>query len=315
MSAEHTSNQQNKSEYRFSRRFRSALEQWFGKSASLLRRILPGPVRAVVVTGSGMSTLLRDTAVPVASYAELPDFPQPTVAGHAGIVKYAQVEGLSLLVCTGRIHVYEGAAMPDILAPVALAALLGARAALLLNSAGGLQAGWETGDIMLIADSANMMFRSARRDWLYATPLSYRHPPTYFDESWRRSTGCELTRRGVRFREGTYIGVTGPCYETPAEVRCYRRMGGQAIGMSTVHEAEFAHACGMNVAGCSLISNTLHETATAALSHEEVLEAAQLGRMAVEKWIHACCRSLPELRAPLPRPHPVEPVSAGNCTR
>jgi len=137
-----------------------------------------------------------------------------------------------------------------------------------------------------------MTFRSARRGWLYATPLSYSHPPTYFDEDLRRAIGRELTRRRVAFREGAYLGVTGPSYETPAEVRCFRLLGGQAIGMSTIHEAECAHACGMLVAGCSLISNTLHETAAAALSHEEVLEAARSGSFAIEEWIRACCRSL-----------------------
>ena len=272
------------------RNFYAVLQQRFGECAEVLRRALP-QVDTAVITGSGMGSLLQETARPVLSYEELPGFPQPTVAGHTGVVRHAGVEGASLLLFTGRMHLYEGVAVQDVVAPVALAALIGIRRILLLNSAGGLQPGWRTGDIMLIADTINMTFRSGRRGWMYKVPRSYLHHPVLFDEQWRRSTGSELTHAGIPFREGTYLGVTGPGYETPAEVRCFRRLGGQAIGMSTIHEAEFARMCGMAVAGCSLISNTLHETAAPALSHAEVLAAAHAGQSAVEEWIRACCRS------------------------
>lgn len=278
---------------RLSGRFQAGLEERFGRSADKLRRVLPDQPDIVVVTGSGMNTILR-SAVPIAAYSDLPEFPRPSVVGHSGTVYHTAVEGRSLLVYSGRIHLYEGADIRDVVAPIAVAALLGVRAVLLLNSAGGLQPGWRTGDIMLIADTVNMTFRTVRRGWLNATPLRYSHPATWFHEQWRRAAGSELVRSGIAHREGTYMGVVGPCYETPAEVRCYRRLGGQAIGMSTVLEAEFAHVCGLDVAGCSLISNTLSETKAAPVSHEEVLFAAQSGVRAIEEWIRACCRTWPQ---------------------
>ena len=274
------------------RRLRTVLEQRYGAAAQVLRSLLPVPVDAVVVSGSGMSSLLHDVAEPILSYDRLPGFPQPTVAGHTGIVRHAVVEGISVLFFAGRSHMYEGVSPEDIVAPVAVGSLLGTRTVLLLNSAGGLHPGCRTGDIMVIADTINMTFRSVRRGWFYGTPLSYRHPPTFFDEDLRRSAGIELVRQGIAYREGTYIGVAGPSYETPAEVRFFRRLGAHVIGMSTVHEAEFAHVCGMKVAGCSLISNTLQEVAAPQLVHEEVLAAARAGCAAIEAWIRSCCLAL-----------------------
>lgn len=273
---------------RLSRRLRAVLQERYGAAADTLRRLLPEPPRCMVVTGSGMSGLLDGEAETVTGYGGLPGFPTPTVAGHGGVVRRATVEDVPLLIFAGRSHLYEGVSMQDVVAPVAVAALLGVEAVMLLNSAGGLHPDVRTGDILLLTDTVNMTFRQARRGWCYATPPAYLHQPALPDEQWRRRTAAVLTGRRHSFREGVYIGVTGPNYETPAEVRFYRRLG-DAIGMSTVHEAEFAQFCGMKVAGCSLISNTLHEVCPPVVSHDEVLEAARTGLRAVEAWICAAC--------------------------
>lgn len=274
-----------------SKRLYTQLEQRYGRSVVALQRLFRAEVEGIVVAGSGMQALFSADTPAAVPYREIEGFPAPTVAGHAGEVRLVQLGGHTVLVFAGRSHLYEGCPMQDVLAPVAVGALLNARFALLLNSAGGLQPGFATGDIMLIADTVSLTFRSARRSWLYTTPRMYRHPASYFDDAWRVRTAARLGTAGVPFREGAYVGVTGPSYETPAEVRMYRRCGAQAIGMSTVHEAEVAHLCGMRVAGCSLISNTLHEVAAPALSHDDVLLAARSASAKVEAWVRSACES------------------------
>lgn len=274
---------------RLPRRLHEQVKQRYAPSVHALRRLFGTPIDGIVVAGSGMQSLFESETVAAAPYSDLEGFPAPTVAGHAGEVRLVRFAGSSVLLFAGRTHLYEGCSIQDVLAPVAAAYLLGARYVLLLNSAGGLHPGFRTADIMLIADTVSMTFRSARRSWLYATPRAYQHPASYFDESWRERTALSLTHREIPFHEGTYAGVTGPTYETPAEVRMYRRCGAHAIGMSTVHEAEFAHFCGLRVAGCSLISNTLHEVSAPTLSHEDVLQAAGAASAKVEAWVRAAC--------------------------
>lgn len=273
------------------RRLHGQLEQQYARSTEALDRFFGTSVDGIVVAGSGMQSLFAAETVAAVPYHELEGFPAPTVAGHAGEVRLIRFAGSSVLLFAGRSHLYEGGPIQDILAPVAAGYLLNARYALLLNSAGGLHPGFRTADIMLIADTVSMTFRSARRSWLYTTPRSYAHPASYFDGAWRKRIATRLVREGVPFHEGSYAGVIGPTYETPAEVRMYRRCGAHAIGMSTVHEAEFAHFCGLRVAGCSLISNTLHEVAAPVLSHDDVILAASSASAKVEAWIRAASES------------------------
>lgn len=274
---------------RLPRRLHEQVEQRYTPSVHTLQRLFGIPIDGIVVAGSGMQSLFEAETLAAVSYRDLEGFPAPTVAGHAGEVRLVRLAGNSVLLFAGRSHLYEGCSIQDVLAPVAAGYLLDARYVLLLNSAGGLHPGFRTADMMLIADTVSMTFRSARRSWLYATPRSYQHPASYFDEMWRERTAASLTHEGIPFHEGTYAGVTGPTYETPAEVRMYRQCGAHAIGMSTVHEAEFAHFCGLRVAGCSLISNTLHEVAAPALSHDDVLLAAGSASAKVEAWVRVAC--------------------------
>jgi purine-nucleoside phosphorylase len=276
---------------RLPRRLHEQLQRHYAQSVAAIDRFFGTRVDGIVVAGSGMQSLFQTETLATVPYSELEGFPAPTVAGHAGEVRLLRFAESTVLLFAGRSHLYEGRPVQDIIAPLAAAYLLNARYALLLNSAGGLHPDFRTADIMVIADTVSMTFRSIRRSWLYATPRSYRHPASYFDTAWRERTAARLVSRGVPFREGTYVGVTGPTYETPAEVRMYRRCGAHAIGMSTVHEAEFAHFCGLQVAGCSLISNTLHEVAAPALSHDDVLLAASSASAKVEAWIRAACES------------------------
>lgn len=271
------------------RRLHAKIEHVYRQSAESIRAWLPEPIEIIAVAGSGMASLFTEQHPVAVRYESIDNFPVATVQGHAGEARFLHIEGRSVLLFAGRRHLYEGCSMQEIVAPIALGFLLGATSVLLLNSAGGLHPDMRTGEIMAIADSLALTFRSVRRSWLYATPMAYQNPCSYFDDRWRNDTLARLAAEKVAVREGVYVGVVGPSYETPAEVRMYRKLGAQAIGMSTVHEAEFAYFCGMKVAGCSLISNTLHEVAVSALSHDDVMAAAYGASATIEAWIRAAC--------------------------
>jgi purine-nucleoside phosphorylase len=267
-------------------------------------------VDGLVISGSGLNTVLeRYPAETVVHADQIAGFPQAGVIGHSSSIRIVTIEGKRMAHFTGRCHLYEGFSMQQALAQIGLGALLGARFAVLTNSAGGLDTRFQAGDVMLIDETLNLMFRPVLREWMAAqstddrtstlpsavpqtssSPLQIKASAPLLDPVLRRAISTELTRQAVPHKEGTYIAVTGPTYETPAEARAYRRLGGSAIGMSTVHEAEFARACGLQVAACSLITNTLPETLPVTVSHDEVVEAAKLGALNVAAFIAAACR-------------------------
>lgn len=274
------------------RRLHRKVTELYQQSAESVQAWLPEPIDTVVIAGSGMAALFAEAEPLVLPYGRIANFPVATVEGHAGEARFLRIAGRSVLLFAGRRHLYEGCTMQEIVAPIAIGYLLGATHVLLLNSAGGLHPALQTGAIMAIADSLSLTFRSARRSWMYTTPVAYRHPATYFDAAWKDALITQLIAEHVPVSEGVYAGVVGPNYETPAEVRMYRKLGAHAIGMSTVHEAEFAYFCGMKVAGCSLISNTLREVVVSALSHDEVIAAAHGASKTIESWIRAACATI-----------------------
>ncbi len=278
------------------------LEQHYGDYARAFRRlsaaIYERAVDGVVITGSGLNTALEGyKPLEIINTSDIAGFPSPSVAGHSSVIRIIDIGGKRVAHFTGRCHLYEGFSMQDALAQIGLAALLGARFAVLTNAAGGLNPLFAAGDIMLLSDSHNLLFRSVQRGWLAG--LKEKLPtilPTKYNEIFarepRKQISAELTAKGVPHHHGIYVAVTGPSYETPAEARMYRLFGGHAIGMSTVHEAEFARVCGLQVAGCSLITNTLPETVPVTVSHEEVIEAAAIGAARVAEFVASACSVL-----------------------
>jgi purine-nucleoside phosphorylase len=253
------------------------------EAAATLRR-LTGVDRheVAVVLGSGWlpaAGLLGTTTVEV-PFAELPGFPEPTVAGHGGSVRSVSAAGRDLLVFTGRVHAYEGHEPSLVAHPVRTAVRAGCRVVVLTNAAGGLRVGMAPGDAVLIADHLNLTGRS---------PLSGPEPPA--GAGWGPRF-CDLTDAySPRLRalardedpdltEGVYAGVPGPHYETPAEIRAYRTLGADLVGMSTVHEVIAARQAGAEVLALSLVTNLAAGVEGARLDHHEVLEA---GRAAAER--------------------------------
>jgi purine-nucleoside phosphorylase len=191
------------------------------------------------------------------------------------------IAGRRVMMFCGRTHLYEGVAPDVTTAPLRVAAAHGARHAIITNACGGLHPLFRTGDVMIASDLI---------DWTFLPqPEHVRTPrPFILDDRWGQLAEHRALERGVAVRRGTYMQVTGPSYETRAEIRMARRLGADTIGMSTGHEARAACALGMNVIVCSVISNTLSDTQRIAVTHDEVLQAQQQARERVRNVIEAC---------------------------
>lgn len=264
----------------------------YGTFADTFRKLNASSIDGAVITGSGLNASL-EAYMPedVIDTASIAGFPMPGIAGHTTSIRIVNLSGKRILHFTGRCHLYEGFTMRDALAQVGLSALLGARFIILTNAAGGLNPYFVPGDIMVIEETLNLLYRPVHR--LMNTASVQPEQDTaiispkqkIFPAEWKMAITNELIRRSIPHHRGVYCAVTGPTYETPAEARMYRSFGAHAIGMSTVHEAEFAAACGMQVAGCSMITNVLPETLPVHISHNEVVEAAQTGAEKIAAFI------------------------------
>ncbi len=245
-----------------------------------VRAIMPG-VRPhmVMVLGSGW----RDVAsgfhtVKSVSYGDVCGLGLPSVSGHAGQLVWAEWKGVHLLVFVGRRHWYEGMGWPPVAMPIALAHALGAKIVVLTNSAGGIREDMPAGSLMVIDDHINAMG---------VNPLLGPHDAMWgarfpdmsriYDAGLRSRFDRAAHLAGVPVTHGIYVAVSGPSYETPAEIRAFRQLGADAVGMSTVPEAILAHAAGLRVAGLSCITNAA-ASAAHTLSHHDVLaRAAEAG--------------------------------------
>jgi purine-nucleoside phosphorylase len=247
-------------------------------AAAEIRRRIGGdePVLGIVL-GSGLGGLARriDEARDVA-FAEVPGFPSATVVGHAGRVIGGRLGGRPVVALAGRFHMYEGHSAALAGFPVRVLHALGARTLFVSNAAGGIRATFTPGDLMIITDHLNLMFRNPLVGAL--EPGDTRFPD--MSEPYDRALGAKLrreaTKLGFSLRDGVYCGLLGPTYETPAEVRMLATLGADAVGMSTVPEVIVARAIGMRVAGVSCITNFASGTTPNPLSHAEVLETTAL---------------------------------------
>jgi purine-nucleoside phosphorylase len=232
--------------------------------------------RVGIVLGSGLGGLadaLTETiAVP---FAQLPGWPAASAPGHAGRLLLGKLEGVPVVCLQGRLHLYEGNSERLVVEPVLLMHRLGAQVIVLSNAAGGIRVDWPAGTLMLITDHLNLTGRSplmgANDDALGPRfpDLTHVWNPALNDLLRRAATDEKVT-----LEEGVYAGLTGPTYETPAEVRMLRAMGADAVGMSTVLEAIVARWAGADVVGVSLVTNPGAGITGEPLSHEEVLTAA-----------------------------------------
>lgn len=228
-----------------------------------------------LILGSGLGDYADtlDNALRI-SYSEIPNFPQPTVEGHTGAFVFGQKEGKEVVVAQGRVHYYEGLSMQEITLPVRVLAALGIKTLILTNAAGGINLSYKPGTLMLIADHINF---SGQNPLIGPNLDSFgpRFPDVsdLYTASLRKAIK-ERVKGQIPLEEGIYIMCSGPNYETPAEIRAFRTLGADAVGMSTVPEALVAGHCGMAVVGISCITNMAAGVSDQKLSHQEVVETA-----------------------------------------
>jgi len=262
----------------------------YEQSAAYLRERLEGfAPKTLIVLGSGLGGLgERVEDARVVPYGEIPHFPQSTAPGHKGRLIAGMLSGLPVLVMQGRFHVYEGYSAEEAAFPVRVARLLGVETVILTNAAGGVNLAYQVGDFMLISDFIRLPWANALMG-----PNLEEFGTRFPDMS--RVFGAdlrELARRAgetlrIEPREGVYYYCTGPNFETPAEIRAFRILGADAVGMSTVHEAMTAAHAGMEVLGISLITNMAAGVLDQPLSGEEVNAAGEKAATKFEAWMLA----------------------------
>ena len=213
----------------------------------------------------------------VIPFAEIPDFPQPTVEGHAGAFVIGSCQGKTVVALQGRIHYYEGYPQQVITIPVRVMALLGVKQIVLTNACGGVNLNFAPGDLMLISDHINYSGSNP----LIGQNLDQFGPrfpdlSNVYTKELRTKISKAAEENGIALRQGVYVMYSGPNYETPAEIRMFRMMGADAVGMSTVPEAIVAAHCGMDVVGISCITNMAAGVLPQKLNHQEVVETAAL---------------------------------------
>jgi purine-nucleoside phosphorylase len=249
---------------------------------------------AAVVLGSGFSSFaagLEDAqAIP---FDEIPGFPTPKVAGHGGTLHSVPVGDKTILLFSGRVHLYEGWPLSDVVFGVRTAAITGARTVLLTNAAGGCGDGLEPGDLVAVSDHINFTGQNPLTG-PNDDRLGPRFPDmsTLYDATLRSSIKERMRASGVQYKEGVYGWFLGPSYETPAEVQMAKSLGADLVGMSTAPEAIALRHMGVRVGAISLVTNLAAGISKHALSHAEVTETAA---QATETFTAVLTSLLPDL--------------------
>ena len=240
-----------------------------------LRRRSPLQPRLAIVLGSGFGGLTGLLAQPVTlSYAQLPGFPRPTVPGHGGRLCIGTCHGVPVALLQGRAHFYEGHSWARITFPVRVLAAWGVRDLVLTNAAGGIRRSFRPGDFMLLRDHINLMGDNPLRGPEWPGLTRFVDLTRAYDPALARGLVHAARARRVRLHRGVYLAVSGPSFETPAEIRAFARLGADAVGMSTVPEVIVARQCGLRVAAVSCITNLAAGRNRNPLSHQEILDQA-----------------------------------------
>ena len=233
--------------------------------------------RVGVVLGSGLGAVAEAVADPTTiDYGELPGFPVPGVAGHGGQAVLGNIGDVPVAMLQGRAHLYEGGDLDKIRTPVRALRAAGAEILVLTNAAGSLRPEVGPGSLMLISDHINLSGAN-----VLAGPNDDEIGPRFpsmrdaYDPELRDGFRDAADELGTTLAEGVYLAVSGPTFETPAEIRAFATLGADAVGMSTVHETAVARHCGLRVAAISAISNLAEGMSDVPLSHEQTLRDAQ----------------------------------------
>lgn len=269
-------------------------DQYRQSADALLAKLGDFRPRVALVLGSGLGYLGDLVENPIAvPYTAIPHFKSSTAPGHKGQLVFGTLAGQPVAVMQGRVHHYEGYSYEEVSYAVRVLRLLGCQTLLVTNAAGGVNWNFKAGDLMLITDQIKMFSESPLRGenlpefGVRFPDASHLYTPRLRELA--RETAAELD---IPLREGVYFYCYGPQYETPAEIRAARILGGDAVGMSTAPEVIVAGHCGMEVLGLTLLSNMAAGILDQPLSEQEVLDAAEAAREKFSGLIRACLRKM-----------------------
>ena len=245
------------------------------ETADFLKSKMTTAPETAIILGTGLGSLVNEiTDKYEIKYEEIPNFPLSTVEGHSGKLIFGKLGNKDIMAMQGRVHFYEGYNMKEVTFPVRVMRELGIKTLFVSNAAGGMNPDFIIGDLMIINDHINMFPEHPLRG--KNIPYGDRFPD--MSQAYSReliAMAKEIAKeKGIRVVEGIYLGTQGPTFETPAEYRMFYRMGGDAVGMSTVPEVIVARHCGIRVFGISVITDLGIEGKIVEVSHEEVQKAA-----------------------------------------
>ena len=233
-----------------------------------------------IILGSGLGNFANHvesaTTIP---YADIPGWPISTVAGHSGKLVLGTIAGVNVAVMQGRVHAYEGYSMAEVVFPTRVLALLGCTSLIVTNAAGGINRNYGQGGLVCISDHINLTGTNAalgpneaRFACIPGAGQRFFDMSTAYSNRLRKIARVEAAAQDIPMPEGVYLAVLGPSYETPAEIRAFRTLGADLVGMSTVHEVIVARHMGLEVLGISLVTNMAAGVLDEAINHEEVME-------------------------------------------
>jgi purine-nucleoside phosphorylase len=258
--------------------------------------------RIGMVLGSGLGAVANSVAAPVVvPYAAIPHFPQSTVEGHSGRLVAGRLGGVPVVLLQGRVHFYEGYSAGQVTFPMRVLGALGIRAVLLTNAAGGIAEGYRVGQLLALADHINLMGfnplagpNEPRFGFQPGAGLRFFDMTEAYSKRLRALARQAASAEGFVLEEGVYVAVSGPSFETPAEIRAFRTLGATLVGMSTVPETIVARHMGLEVLAISCVTNLAAGLGATQLSHEEVFAA---GRQVEQRLARLFERLLPEMVA------------------
>jgi purine-nucleoside phosphorylase len=269
--------------------------------AAIRERATVAP-RLGIILGSGLGGFASQVADAASiPYADIPHFPQSTVAGHSGKLVLGTIGGVPVAVMQGRVHAYEGYTMEQVTFPTRVLGLLGCRRLIVTNAAGGIRANIPQGSLVAISDHINLTGMNAaagpNEPRFACSPDSgqrFFDMTTAYSPALRKLAIAEAERQKISLSEGVYLAVLGPSFETPAEIRAFRTLGADLVGMSTVHEVIVARHMGIEVLGISLVTNMAAGVSGETIHHEDVME---IGRRVERQFTGLLTALVPQIAA------------------
>lgn len=267
----------------------------YKESAEYIKARLNGFIpKTAMILGSGLGYLGDEVENAICvDYKDIPHFKASTAPGHKGRLVFGKLEGKDVAVMQGRMHHYEGYSYEETAYAVRVLRLLGCDTLIITNAAGCVRADWQAGDLMLITDHIKLFSESPLRgENLPEFGVRFPDASKLYTPELRETARSCAKRLGTELREGVYFYCYGPQYETPAEIRAVRALGGDAVGMSTAPEVIVAAHCGMKVLGISLLSNMAAGMLDQPLSEQEVIDAGIVAKDKFSNLIRACLKEI-----------------------